>query len=136
MMNSGKINQDKKEKKNILVVEDDKAVRMLISVLLRNEYNITSKNDGMEALDYLNKGNYPDLILLDMEMPNMNGRVFVRRIKSDARYLNIPIVFVTLINNKLITETFKKMGVVDFIYKPFNAEELINKVHEILNSEN
>jgi CheY-like chemotaxis protein len=135
-MNSGKINQDKKEKKNILVVEDDKTMRTLISVLLRNEYNVTSKNDGMEALDYLNRGNYPDLILLDMEMPNMNGRVFVRRIKSDARYLNIPIVFVTLINNKLVTETFKKMGVVDFIYKPFNAEELINKVHKILNSEN
>jgi CheY-like chemotaxis protein len=136
MMNGDKINQDKKEKKNILVVEDDKTMQTLISVLLRNEYNVTSKNDGMEALDYLNKGNYPDLILLDMEMPNMNGRVFVRRIKSDTRYLNIPIVFVTLINNKLITATFKKMGVVDFIFKPFHAEELINKVHDILKSEN
>ena len=120
-------------KKTILVVDDEEAIRMLMVSLLGKDYEIITKSDGQDALDYLSKGNRPDLILLDMEMPNMNGRVFVRRVKFDPRYGKIPIFFVTSINNPLITNSFINMGVVDFVTKPFKPEELIAKVHDFFN---
>ena len=72
----------------------------------------------------------PDLILLDMEMPNMNGRVFVRRVKYDPRYGKIPIIFVTAINNPMITNSFRNMGVIDFVIKPFKFEDLAKKIND------
>lgn len=103
---------------------------MLMVSLLGIEYEVITKGDGQDALDYLSKGNRPDLILLDMEMPNMNGRVFVRRVKFDPRYGKIPIIFVTSINNPLITNSFTNMGVAGFVTKPFKPETIITKVRE------
>lgn len=117
-------------RKTILVVDDEEAIRMLMVSLLSNDYDVITKKDGQEALEHLSKGNRPDLILLDMEMPNMNGRVFVRRVKFDPRYEKIPIFFVTTINNPLITNSFKKMGVAGFVTKPFKPEDIVSKVSD------
>jgi len=120
-------------RKTILIVDDEEAIRMLMVSLFAKDYEVITKKDGQEALDYLSKGNRPNLILLDMEMPNMNGRVFVRRVKFDPRYEKIPIFFVTSINNPLITNSFKNMGVAGFITKPFKPEDIVAKVADFLN---
>jgi CheY-like chemotaxis protein len=120
-----------KGKKTILIVDDSDTIRLFIRSLLEKDYEIIDKNDGQDALTYLSQGNHPDLILLDMEMPNMNGRVFVRRVNSDPRHGKIPIVFITAVNSSLIINSFKNMGVVDFIIKPFKPEELVAKVNDI-----
>jgi CheY-like chemotaxis protein len=127
------LNPQTNGRKTILVVDDEEAVRMLMVSLFGKDYDVMTKSDGQEALDYLSKGNRPNLILLDMEMPNMNGRVFVRRVKFDPRYEKIPIFFVTSINNPLITNSFKNMGVVGFITKPFKPEDIVAKVNDFFN---
>lgn len=119
-------------KKNILIVDDSEAVRDYIQSILKEEYITMTRNDGLEALDYLRQGNRPDLILSDMEMPNMNGRTFVRLVNSDPRFGQIPIVFITAVKSEMLINTFKKMGIVDFIFKPFKPEELVEKVNTIL----
>jgi Response regulator containing a CheY-like receiver domain and an HD-GYP domain len=121
------------DRKKILVVDDEESIRMLMVALFGKDYDVITKSDGQDALDFLSKGNRPDLILLDMEMPNMNGRVFVRRVKFDPRYGKIPIIFVTSVDNPLITNTFTNMGVVGFILKPFKPEELITRVNNFFN---
>ena len=121
-----------KSKKTILIVDDNEMMRFLMYAILEKEYTIVSKNDGQEAIDYLNLGNRPDLILLDMLMPNMNGRTFVRRIHSNPRYGKIPIIFTTTVDSALLINSFKSLGVVDYIVKPFVNDDLLNRVREIL----
>ncbi len=126
-------NPHTEDRKTILVVDDEESIRMLMVALLGKDYEVITKSDGHDAMVYLSKGKYPDLILCDMEMPNMNGRVFVRRVKYDPRYGKIPIFFVTSVNNPLITNSFTNMGVSGFIIKPFKSEDLIAKVNAFLN---
>ncbi|NJO68063.1 MAG: response regulator [Bacteroidetes bacterium] len=68
--------------KLILIIDDDPLIRQLLNSYLNKSYIIELKNDGQQALHWLKSGKKPDLILLDMEMPEMNGRVFIRRIKN------------------------------------------------------
>lgn len=119
-------------KKTILVVDDSESVRSHIRVLLEPDYNIVTRNDGHEALVYLSQGNYPDLILTDMEMPNMNGRTFVRRVKSNPRHSNIPIIFITSVKSDMLINSFTNMGVIDFIIKPYEPEDVISKVKKVV----
>jgi len=129
--NTGVADDKSKVKKVILIVDDSESIRGLIKSLLEDEYDIVTQNDGQEALDYLAHGNRPDLILSDMEMPNMNGRTFVRRVNSDPRYGKIPIIFITSTNSDMLINSFKNMGIVNFIIKPFKPEELIGRVHDM-----
>jgi CheY-like chemotaxis protein len=119
-------------KKTILVVDDEESMRMFIGSLLEKEYNIIPMVNGHEALVYLWKNNFPDLIILDVEMPKVNGRVFVRHVKYSHKHNKIPIIIVSVINKKMIINSFLKMGVVEYLTKPFKPEELIAKVNEIL----
>lgn len=128
------MDNDLNSKKMILVVDDDEMFVNLLQIILRKFYNVVSKSDGQEAFDYICKGNRPDLILLDIEMPNMNGRVFVRRVKHDSRYADIPIFFVTAINNPQINSTFKQLGVQEFIFKPIDSTDLLERIKNFFDS--
>lgn len=122
-------------RKTIMVVDDEEALRMLYKSYFENEYDMILMNDGHEALIYISENHIPDLILLDMEMPNMNGRVFLRRIRYGSAKINkIPIIFISSVSNKLMIKSTLNHGVEDYIVKPFKKEELIEKVHVILNA--
>jgi len=134
MGNDNIIQDDSKtsNKKRILAVDDSEAILSLIVSVLEKDFEVTTKSDGHEALVYLSKGNRPDLILTDMEMPNMNGRVFARRVHSDPRLEKIPIIFITTVNSSMLINSFKSIGITDFIIKPFNNNELLARVNNIL----
>ncbi len=121
-----------KAKKKILIVDDSETIRSLIVSLLENDYEVETKNDGHEALVYLSKGDNPDLILTDMEMPIMDGRMFARRVHADPRRDKIPIIFITSVNSAMLINSFKAIGIIDFLIKPFNNDELIARVNKIL----
>jgi len=125
-------NANGKGKKTILVVDDNEMISLSIKAILEDKYRIVIRNDGQEALDYLNLGNRPDLILLDMLMPNMNGRTFARRVISHPRYGKVPIIFITTVDSTMLINSFKAMGVLDYIVKPFVKEDLINRVNQVL----
>lgn len=131
-MKTGIPDTQAKLKKTILVVDDSEMMRFLMFSILEKDFAIVSKNDGQEALDYLNLGNRPDLILLDMLMPNMNGRTFARRVTSDPRYGKIPIIFITTVDSKMLINSFKAIGVVDYIIKPFINDDLLKRVNQVL----
>jgi CheY-like chemotaxis protein len=120
-------------KKTVLVVDDSEVMCFLVKSILENNYEIVIKYDGQDALDYLHQGNRPDLILLDMLMPKMNGRTFARRIHADPRYGNIPIIFITTVDSTMLINSFKAMGVIDFVIKPFINDDLLIRVNKILN---
>jgi CheY-like chemotaxis protein len=130
--NSSKPNPGAESQKTILVVDDNEMISLLIKSILEEKYKIVLKSDGQDALAYLSQGNRPHLILLDMLMPNMNGRTFVRRVFTDPRYGKIPIIFITTVDSSMLINSFKAMGVVDYIIKPVIKEDLITRVEKIL----
>lgn len=116
----------------ILVVDDVISNVLLLKVLLTNEkFKIITANNGKEALSQsLNA--QPDLILLDVMMPEMNGFEVAEKLKADPATQNIPIIFLTALNTTADIVKGFKVGANDFISKPFNKEELIIRVtHQI-----
>jgi two-component system, chemotaxis family, chemotaxis protein CheY len=118
-------------KKKILVIDDDATIRFLLINILR-DYEVISKEDGYEALSWLNSGNVPDLILLDMEMPNINGRVLIRRIKSSYKHRQVPIIVMSGTDSKLIKNNFLKLGASDYIIKPFADLDFLERVKKAM----
>lgn len=122
--------------KLILIIDDDPLIRQLLKSYLSKDYTIELKSDGQQAIYWLKSGNKPDLILLDMEMPEMNGRVFIHRIKTSAIHKNIPVVVISGSNSNLLKASFMKAGAAGFIVKPFQREVLDEILNNILNKTN
>ncbi|MFT4223033.1 hybrid sensor histidine kinase/response regulator [Dysgonomonas sp.] len=112
----------------ILVVDDVMTNILLLQVLLDKEgFNVITANNGKIAIDIITK-EIPDLILLDVNMPNMDGFEVIKEIKKYSLYREIPVIFLTAINDiDSIVKGFK-MGVSDYITKPFNKEELMARI--------
>jgi CheY-like chemotaxis protein len=115
-------------KGNILIVDDTNETLTLLTELLNEEcYIVFSANSGELALELIEKV-IPDLILLDIRMPGMDGFEVCRHLKSNPEFANIPIIFLS--NSTDIQQCIEglKLGAVDFINKPFFKEELILRV--------
>lgn len=116
----------------ILVVDDDAMnLRMAEFILEREGYIVCKAESGMECLNYL-KDNIPDLILLDIEMPVMNGIKTLEIIKENPQLAFIPVMFLTAAADVGTVVEAKNLGVVDYIKKPFLPEELTKRVKTAL----
>lgn len=116
----------------ILIVDDVISNVLLLKVLLTNEkFNIVTANNGQQALEQVEKEN-PDLVLLDVMMPDMSGFEVATKMKADSVMSEIPIIFLTALNSTADIVKGFQVGGNDFISKPFNKEELIIRVsHQI-----
>lgn len=121
-------------KKIILVVDDDKANLMIAQRLLTEEYRVAAVNSGQLAIHYLGK-NTPDLILLDIQMPEMDGFEVMRRIQQNGEWCRIPVIFLTADRSEKTEEACFKMGAVDYIGKPFVPAIMLQRVRRTLELE-
>ena len=113
----------------ILIVEDDKILAKTIEQCLGEKYDIDHAYDGEEGLK-LAKEEHPDLIILDVMMPKINGYKICRLLKYDAKYKNIPIIMVTARsqeNDKLIGE---ETGADEYITKPFEFTDILEVINK------
>jgi len=104
----------------ILVVDDDAFNFDMIESAFDSDYDVLYAPDGMVALD-IATGRKPDLILLDVMMPNLDGYEVCSRLKADKRTRDIPVVFVTGLGDMSAETRGLEMGAVDYITKPINA---------------
>ena len=102
----------------ILVVDDEPANLQMVEYALCDEYEVIPVKSGPMALKYL-EGNVPDLILLDIRMPQMDGFEVYEQIKKKEVLQDIPVIFLTAANDVETEENCFEMGAVDFIGKPF-----------------
>lgn len=116
----------------ILIVDDVMSNVLLLKVLLTNEkFAIATASNGRQALEQVEKEN-PDLVLLDVMMPDMSGFEVAQHLKSNPNTADIPIIFLTALNSTADIVKGFQVGADDFISKPFNKEELIIRVtHQI-----
>ena len=121
-----------KAKKKILVIDDDITHLAMTEVILKKKYNVCTAKNGLEALDFIKKGYIPDLILLDIIMPKMDGWEVYTKIKGIGLLKNIPIIFVTSLEDPLNDKHAKQFGIVDFLIKPIKKSILLSKVSQLI----
>ena len=108
------------KKPTILVVDDMTTTLLLLHDLLKDTYEVKIAKSGTKALEILESPNDIDLILLDIEMPDINGYDVCKRIKNNETIKNIPIIFITGRTSQEDEEYGLNLGAIDYITKPFN----------------
>lgn len=118
--------------KRILIVEDNPQNRYLVSFLLEQQgYELSIAEDGAQALEML-EGDAPDLILMDMQLPKIDGYEATRRIKADERLRDIPLVALTAHSMRRDEQRAIDAGCDEFVTKPVDADGLLALVGRLL----
>ena len=116
--------------RKILVVDDSKLLHRMFEMMLR-QYPLVHAYDGQEALERLKESKDVDLVLLDMNMPRMNGLELLEAMKADERMKRIPVVLVTTEGSDEQTQRGLEAGAAAYVKKPFRNEELIAVVQRL-----
>ena len=104
----------------ILIVDDERHHIKVLSEFLHEDYKIMAAKDGESALKAVLGPNPPDLILLDIMMPGLDGYAVCKRLKENEMTRNIPVIFVTAISEEMDAARAFEVGAVDYVTKPFN----------------
>ena len=121
------------KKKRILVVDDTPSNIKILNDILKSEYSISIATNGPDALELANSENCPDLILLDIMMPEMDGYEVCKRLKAKEATKNIPVLFVTAKSSVEDEATGLELGAVDYIVKPISPPIVISRVRNHMN---
>jgi putative two-component system response regulator len=115
------------ERKRIIVVDDNPENLIALKNTLKEHYGVypcPSAQEMFELLEHIR----PDLILLDVQMPEMNGYEAIKKLKSDTQYRDIPVIFLTSMTDEQSEAEGLKLGAVDYIYKPFDTPLLLQRL--------
>jgi len=119
-------------RQTILVVDDSSTVRKFVSVSLSMQgFNVVTAEDGMDALEKLPKEPV-DLIITDLNMPNMDGMELIRSLRSNVSYRELPIIILTSLNENTLKTESEMMGVHSYLNKPFSLEKVQYEVSKYL----
>ncbi len=126
-----------KQSKEILVVDDDRDYANLIKLRLETSgYQVSWASNGMEALNLLETNYKPDLIIMDIEMPDRNGLTTI--INLNVRHLReknavkIPIIVATGLQSEAVRDLLTAQQISDYVTKPYDASLLIEKIHQLI----
>jgi DNA-binding response OmpR family regulator len=116
----------------ILVADDEEDLRELVAYRLsRSGYNVIGAEDGQEALE-LAAERTPDLMVLDVMMPKLDGYELTRRVRAEAALRSIPVILLTARSQESDIDRGFEVGADDYLKKPFNPDELVARVRAVL----
>ncbi|MDX9994441.1 MAG: two-component system response regulator [Rhodocyclaceae bacterium] len=116
------------EPRTVLIVDDTPQNLTVLGELLQSEYRVRAANSGERALRAVGTLPCPDLILLDIMMPGMDGYEVLKRLRADAATRNIPVIFITAMTAEADEERGLELGAVDYITKPFSPAIVLARV--------
>ena len=116
------------KKQEIMIIDDEVVNLSVLSEILKPMYTVSVFKSGLEALAQIEKGKKPDLILLDINMPDLNGYEVLDRLYQDKRNKDIPVIIITIMDTVLEEEKGLSKGAVDFITKPFHSQIILARV--------
>ncbi len=117
--------------KKILLADDDPRIKALVAATLGSDFTVIQSGDGQETLEVVRRES-PDLILLDVMMPKIDGFEVCRRLKSDQGTSHIPVIMLTGRDSAEDMQRGKEAGANVYFIKPFSPRALLDKVNEIL----
>jgi len=120
--------------KTVFVVDDNSVNLLMAEEALSDNYEVITMLSAATMFE-LFENIVPDMILLDVMMPDINGFEALKKLKADERYSEIPVIFLTSKNDAATEVHGFEMGVADFIIKPFSAPVLLSRIETILNRE-
>lgn len=121
--------------KRIMVVDDETiTIKTCEFILQKNDYEVVSANSGQKCLDYLRNPENPkvDLVLLDIEMPMLNGYNTLSSIRKSESLKDIPVIFLTATATPETVREAVRLGVNSYLRKPFLPQDLIDRVEDVL----
>lgn len=117
--------------KKVLAVDDSSSIRKMVEFTLKSRgYQVTTAIDGQEALELMAKDK-PDVIVLDINMPRLDGFGLLNKIKADEAYASIPVMMLTTEGQEEDKETAMSLGARHYIVKPFKPSELIAAIEKM-----
>ena len=119
------------DKKRILIADDETGVRLTVGRILDKDYIVLEATNGEEAVE-IAKGQKPNLILMDLIMPKMDGYTACSEIKADQATKGIPVVILTAVGHEFNKKFATEMGAAGYVTKPFNPQELIDVISRLL----
>lgn len=119
-------------KKKVLLIDDQKEFSMLLKIFLSKKYTVETSENGLRALARLQNGYFPDVIITDLMMPEVDGKTFIMQIKNSGAFNHIPIIVLSSIDKSSEKVDLLKSGASDYIIKPFNPDELDIRIDKVL----
>jgi DNA-binding response OmpR family regulator len=119
------------DKKKILLVDDKATIGQVLAIYLNKEYDFTYLEDPLQAIEWLNNGNDVDLIISDIRMPKMTGSEFLKYLKRNEFFKNIPVIMLSSEESTSERINLLMEGAEDYILKPFNPMELKIRVQKV-----
>jgi len=120
-------------KKNILVIEDNHAILDVITLILESEaFNVDGLNKGADFINHV-QDFQPDVIIMDIMLPDIDGRVLLKELKANDKTNHIPVLMISARYNAT-NYMLDDVAADDFMAKPFNIDELMDKIYALLKS--
>ena len=119
-------------KKQILAVDDSKAIRFLLQTVLGKDYQVITVPDGYSAMYYLTHRSQPDLIIADPQLPDMDNWELIQQLSTSAMYGGIPVVVLSGLGEPETVARCSEFGVLRYFLKPFNPIELMQLIDQLV----
>lgn len=120
--------------RTILVVDDSPTIRKFVSLALESMgYKVLTASDGMEVFEVLAKVGTVDLIITDINMPNLDGFELIKSLRSNERFKDVPIIILSSLSDGKNIDTGLKLGANSYLIKPFNVKRIQYEVSKYLN---
>ncbi|MDF7821628.1 response regulator transcription factor [Runella sp. MFBS21] len=117
---------------HVLIVEDDAFIRKVLRHSLKDDFEVTTHINGIEAMGWLEEGNPVDIILTDLQMPYMNGEDLIRTIRASPTFRHLPIMILSTFDDSNTRIKCLELGADDYMTKPFNPLEVRAKVMAVM----
>lgn len=119
-------------KKEILIINNSKAIRFLLQTVMENEFEVTAVPDGYSAMRLLSQRNSPHLIVTDAQLPGMENWELIQQLSSNGIYNSIPVVALSGLDETETALKCTEYGVDRFFLKPFNPVELLTSINGLI----
>ncbi len=120
------------KREEVLVIDDQPIMLKLLEQILKDRYEVVALQNGKEALEWMYSGNIPDLVVADLNMPEIDGFEYIQRIRESGFFYDVPLI--VLSGEESSSERIKclKLGANDYLIKPFNPEELRLRIDNLI----
>jgi DNA-binding response OmpR family regulator len=120
------------KQRQVLIIDDEPIMRKLLEQILKDRYETVTMENGREALEWMYSGNIPDLVVADLNMPEINGFEYISKVRESGFFNDVPLI--VLSGEESSSERIKclKLGANDYLIKPFNPEELGLRIDNLI----